>query len=102
MSKTYDNDIVTPQDELLGVAANRVMRMSLNTGDHIKTWRYSTMKVFIVYFPDALINLVRWWDDFSQVRQLQSPNFFNVSTVTSLRLQRLNSRKGFWIFILAG
>jgi kindlin 2 len=33
------------KEELLGVAANRVMRMNLQTGDHIKTWRYSTMKV---------------------------------------------------------
>ena len=33
------------KDELLGVAANKIMRMSLNAGDHIKTWRFSTMKV---------------------------------------------------------
>jgi len=33
------------KEELLGVASNRVMRMNLQTGDHIKTWRYSTMKV---------------------------------------------------------
>jgi hypothetical protein len=33
------------KEELLGVAANRVMRMNLQTGDHVKTWRYSTMKV---------------------------------------------------------
>ena len=35
------------KDELLGVAANKIMRMSLNAGDHIKTWRFSTMKVRI-------------------------------------------------------
>ena len=35
------------KEELLGVAANRVMRMNLQTGDHIKTWRYSTMKVSV-------------------------------------------------------
>jgi hypothetical protein len=29
----------------LGVAANKIMRMTLNSGDHIKTWRFSTMKV---------------------------------------------------------
>ena len=34
------------KDELLGVAANKIMRMSLNAGDHIKTWRFSTMKVY--------------------------------------------------------
>jgi len=33
------------KDELLGVAANKIMRMTLNSGDHIKTWRFSTMKV---------------------------------------------------------
>ncbi|XP_034481805.1 unc-112-related protein [Drosophila innubila] len=34
--------------ELLGVAQNRIMRMDLNTGDHIKTWRYNTMKAWNV------------------------------------------------------
>lgn len=33
------------REELLGVAFNRIMRMEPNTGDHIKTWRYNTMKV---------------------------------------------------------
>jgi hypothetical protein len=33
------------KDELLGVAFNRIMRMDINTGDHLKTWRYNTMKV---------------------------------------------------------
>jgi kindlin 2 len=33
------------KEELLGVAFNRLMRMDLTTGDHIKTWRYNTMKV---------------------------------------------------------
>ena len=33
------------KDELLGIAYNRIMRMSLQTGDHIKTWRYNTIKV---------------------------------------------------------
>lgn len=33
------------KEELLGVTSNRIMRMDLNTGDHIKTWRYNTMKV---------------------------------------------------------
>ncbi|KAK2706390.1 unc-112-related protein-like isoform X2 [Artemia franciscana] len=36
------------KDELLGVTNNRIMRMDLNTGDHIKTWRFSTMKAWNV------------------------------------------------------
>lgn len=36
------------KEELLGVAFNRIMRMDLNTGDHIKTWRYNTMKAWNV------------------------------------------------------
>ena len=37
------------KDELLGIAYNRIMRMSLQTGDHIKTWRYNTIKVRNTY-----------------------------------------------------
>ena len=37
------------KDELLGIAYNRLMRMSLQTGDHIKTWRYNTIKVYKNY-----------------------------------------------------
>lgn len=33
------------KEELIGVVNNRVMKMDLNTGDHLKTWRYNTMKV---------------------------------------------------------
>jgi kindlin 2 len=33
---------------LLGVANNRVMQMDISTGDHIKTWRYNTMKVSLI------------------------------------------------------
>ena len=33
------------KEELLGVAFNRLMRMDISTGDHLKTWRYNTMKV---------------------------------------------------------
>lgn len=36
------------KEELLGVAHNRIMRMTLSTGDHIKTWRYNTMKAWNV------------------------------------------------------
>ena len=33
------------REELLGVAFNRIMRMSLHNGDHLKTWRFNTIKV---------------------------------------------------------
>lgn len=33
------------KEELLGVAHNRIMKMDINNGDHLKTWRYNTMKV---------------------------------------------------------
>merc|ERR1712113_1131769 len=36
------------KDELLGVSSNRIMRMTLPEGNHIKTWRYSTMKAWNV------------------------------------------------------
>ena len=33
------------REELLGVAFNRIMRMSLQNGDHMKTWWFNTIKV---------------------------------------------------------
>lgn len=42
------------KDELLGVAFNRIMRMESNTGDHLKTWRYNTMKVCIKHNYELL------------------------------------------------
>ncbi|KAK7788445.1 hypothetical protein R5R35_006978 [Gryllus longicercus] len=36
------------KEELLGVAFNRLMRMDISSGDHIKTWRYNTMKAWNV------------------------------------------------------
>lgn len=36
------------KEELLGVAFNRLMRMDISTGDHIKTWRFNTMKAWNV------------------------------------------------------
>jgi len=36
------------KEELLGVAFNRLMRMDLNTGYHIQTWTYNTMKAWNV------------------------------------------------------
>ena len=45
------------KDELLGIASNKIMRMSLNNGDHIKTWRFSTMKVcFHFSFIEKVFN----------------------------------------------
>merc|ERR1711963_351475 len=38
------------KEELLGVGNNKIMRMSLPGGEHIKTWRYSTMKAWNVIF----------------------------------------------------
>ncbi|RZF45048.1 hypothetical protein LSTR_LSTR002009 [Laodelphax striatellus] len=36
------------KEELLGIAFNRLMRMEINSGDHLKTWRYNTMKAWNV------------------------------------------------------
>ncbi|XP_026314837.1 unc-112-related protein-like [Hyposmocoma kahamanoa] len=36
------------KDELISIANNRIMRLDPNTGDHIKTWRFSTMKAWNV------------------------------------------------------
>lgn len=36
------------KEELLGVANNRIMKMDINSGQHLKTWRYNTMKVCII------------------------------------------------------
>lgn len=37
------------KEELLGVAHNRIMRMDINNGDHLKIWRYNTMKVRLAF-----------------------------------------------------
>eukprot|EP00096_Caligus_rogercresseyi_P011514 TRINITY_DN4537_c0_g1_i1.p1 TRINITY_DN4537_c0_g1~~TRINITY_DN4537_c0_g1_i1.p1 ORF type:complete len:708 (+),score=204.27 TRINITY_DN4537_c0_g1_i1:309-2432(+) len=36
------------KEELIGIAANKIMRINLSNGDHIKNWRYSTMKAWNV------------------------------------------------------
>ncbi|KAK9300586.1 hypothetical protein QLX08_006743 [Tetragonisca angustula] len=55
------------KDELLGIANNRLMRMELHSGDHLKTWRYNTMKAWnvnwevkhmMVQFEEAKDNIV--------------------------------------------
>ena len=43
------------KDELLGIASNRIMRMDINNGDHIKTWRFNTMKVGFYRIADSLL-----------------------------------------------
>ncbi|KAF2905329.1 hypothetical protein ILUMI_00856 [Ignelater luminosus] len=36
------------KEDLLGVAHNRLMKMDINNGDHLKTWRFNTMKAWNV------------------------------------------------------
>ncbi|XP_052756359.1 unc-112-related protein-like [Galleria mellonella] len=36
------------KDEIISITNNRIMRLDPNTGDHIKTWRFSTMKAWNV------------------------------------------------------
>lgn len=36
------------KEEILGVTPNRIMRMEMSSGDHIKTWRYNTVKAWNV------------------------------------------------------
>ncbi|KAF6216758.1 hypothetical protein GE061_001107 [Apolygus lucorum] len=36
------------KEDLLGVSYNRLMRMDISSGDHLKTWRYSNMKAWNV------------------------------------------------------
>ena len=73
-----------------GVGNNKIMRMSLPGGEHIKTWRYSTMKVFIItihlYKIDKLISSLvdlsrpgmwtgrrdTWWSSLKMTRMSSS------------------------------
>lgn len=59
------------KDELLGVASNKVMRMSLQTGDHIKTWRYSTMKAWNVNWETRHM-MIQFEDDKNVIFQCLS------------------------------
>jgi len=36
------------REELIGVAFNRIMRMGLNNGEHLTTWRYNIVKAWNV------------------------------------------------------
>ena len=55
------------KDELLGVASNKIMRMSLNNGDHLKTWRFSTMKVCVKVFYKKAVRTTFTFRSFSQI-----------------------------------
>lgn len=59
------------KEELLGVAANRVMRMNLQTGDHVKTWRYSTMKAWNVNWETRHM-MIQFEDDKNVIFQCLS------------------------------
>ena len=70
------------KDELLGVGSNRVMRMSLQNGDHIKTWRYSTMKAWNVNWETRHM-MIQFEDDKNVIFQVRSAiNFFPFSMTT--------------------
>ncbi|XP_076441948.1 fermitin family homolog 2-like [Babylonia areolata] len=45
------------KEELLGVASNRVIRMDLNTGDSIKTWRYNLLQTWHVNWENETVIL---------------------------------------------
>lgn len=59
------------KDEMLGVASNRIMRMSLASGDHIKTWRYSTMKAWNVNWETRHM-MIQFEDDKNVIFQCLS------------------------------
>lgn len=41
----------------MGVASNRVIRMDLNTGDSIKTWRYNLLQTWHVNWENETVIL---------------------------------------------
>ncbi|PVD25709.1 hypothetical protein C0Q70_13369 [Pomacea canaliculata] len=45
------------KEELMGVASNRVIRMDLNTGDSIKTWRYNLLQTWHVNWENETVIL---------------------------------------------
>ena len=59
------------KEELLGIAFNRIMRMSLHNGDHIKTWRFNTIKAWNINWETKHMMIQVWsLKQFSSVRQL--------------------------------
>merc|ERR1712227_521020 len=59
------------KDELLGVSSNRIMRMTLPEGNHLKTWRYSTMKAWNVNWETRHM-MIQFEDDKNVIFQCLS------------------------------
>jgi len=59
------------KEELLGVSSNRIMRMTLPEGNHIKTWRYSTMKAWNVNWETRHM-MIQFEDDKNVIFQCLS------------------------------
>ena len=57
------------KEELLGVSSNRIMRMTLPEGNHIKTWRYSTMKAWNVNWETRHM-MIQFEDDKNVIFQV--------------------------------
>ena len=57
------------KDELLGVSSNRIMRMTLPEGNHLKTWRYSTMKAWNVNWETRHM-MIQFEDDKNVIFQV--------------------------------
>lgn len=43
------------KEELIGITYNRLIRMDANTGDAIKTWRFSNMKQWNVNWEIKMV-----------------------------------------------
>merc|ERR1711884_114835 len=56
---------------LFGVRSNRIMRMTLPEGNHIKTWRYSTMKAWNVNWETRHM-MIQFEDDKNVIFQCLS------------------------------
>lgn len=57
------------KDELLGVSSNRIMRMTLPEGNHLKTWRYSTMKAWNINWETKHM-MIQFEDDKNVIFQV--------------------------------
>ena len=57
------------KEELLGVSSNRIMRMTLPEGNHLKTWRYSTMKAWNVNWETRHM-MIQFEDDKNVIFQV--------------------------------
>jgi len=59
------------KEELLGVSSNRIMRMTLPEGNHLKTWRYSTMKAWNINWETKHM-MIQFEDDKNVIFQCLS------------------------------